>query len=275
MNKKMTILNFFRRLAPILLIFLIFLMPMILTSCELSGPSGDIFQKVKQRGKILAGVKFDSRPFGFIDKDRKLKGFDIDLIKEIARRVLGNENAVDFQQVTSSNRIFSVSSGSVDLVAATMTINEKRKQVVDFSTPYYMAGQALMVPKNSSIKSVRDLKGKTVIVVLGTTSEKNIRELAPNALIKGFMSHTDAFSALRSGRGDALTTDDSIITGYLSESTGFKMLKERYTKEPYGIAFRKGKDSELLRQAVNKALIEMNQDGTLEKIRRNWVSKYT
>lgn len=253
------------------LLSLICLMLFALTACQVVKPKQNILDKVKASGKITAGVKFDSKPFGFIDKDQQLKGFDIDLIKEISKRILGSENIVDFQQVTSSNRIFSLTSGAVDLVAATMTINPQRSQIIDFSSPYYIAGQAIMVPKNSNIKSVKDLNGKKVLVVLGSTSEKNIRELAPQAIIQGFRTYTDAFSALRAGRGDALTTDDTIITGFIAEDQRFIMLKERYTKEPYGIGFKKGEDTKSFQRAVNIALEEISADGTLEKIRKKWL----
>lgn len=258
------------------LLFLIVLIMMTvgLSSCKKEKENITLLDTVKERGYILAGVKFDSKPFGFIDSDQKVKGFDVDLVKEIAKRLLGDENAVKFQQVTSSNRIFSLTAGSVDLVAATMTINLKRKQVIDFSTPYYIAGQAIAVPIRSSVASVRDLNGKKVIVVLGSTSEKNITELAPGVVIEGFRTYTDAFSALKARRADALTTDDTIITGFLIENPGFKMLKERYTKEPYGIGFKKGEDTLSFQQAVNEVLTDMQTDGTLEKIRKKWVHKY-
>ena len=234
-------------------------------------PKIDLLQQVMERKELIAGVKFDSKPFGFIDSDQQLKGFDVDLIREIAKRILGDPNDVKFQQVTSSNRIFSLTSGNVDLVAATMTINKKRSQIIDFSNPYFIAGQTIMIPKASNIKAPRDLNNKKVVVVLGSTSEKNIRELAPRAVIQGFRTYTDAFSALRSGRADALTTDDTIIEGFLSEDPNFTMLKQRFTREPYGIGFRKGEDTKSFQRAVNIALEDIKADGTLDNIKRKWM----
>ncbi|MFH0701966.1 MAG: glutamate ABC transporter substrate-binding protein [bacterium] len=258
----------------LLLLFLIFIFLVGLTACNTQKTNQDLLQKVKERGKIIVGVKFDSKPFGFIDKDQELKGFDVDLVKEIAKRILGDENKVEFQQVTSSNRIFSITSGAVDFVAATMTINAKRSQIIDFSSPYYIAGQAIMIPKNSDIKSVKNLNYKKIIIVLGSTSEQNIRRLAPKAIIKGFMTYTDAFSALRSGRADALTTDDTIIAGFLTDNANFKMLNERYTKEPYGLGFKKSEDTKSFQKVVNKTLEGIRKDGTLEKIRKKWMSSF-
>ena len=258
-------------LGKTLLIFICFFLMLGLAGCIKKKTNQDLLKTVQERGKIIIGVKYDTKPFGFIDKDQKLKGFDIDLGKEIAKRVIGDENAVEFQQVTSSNRIFSLTSGTVDLVAATMTITPKRQRIIDFSRPYYIAGQAIMVPKNSPVKKLKDLSDKCVIVVLGSTSEINIRQLVPDVKILGFRTYTDAFFALKSGRGDALTTDDTIIYGFLSEDQNYKILKERLTREPYGIGFKKGINTQSFQDSVDFALEQIMQDGTLKRIQRKWM----
>ncbi len=262
-----------RTAAAIIVIFAgILILAGFITGCE-KKEKKDLLSVIKSRGKIIAGVKYDAKPFGFIDKNEKVSGFDIDLCREIAKRLLGDPNAIEFQQVTSSNRIFSITSGTVDFAAATMTITPGRQKIIDFSNPYYIAGQAIMVPAGSPIKSIGDLDGKKIIVVLGSTSEKNIREIVPNATVLGFRTYTDAFSALKNKRGDALTTDDTIIYGFISKNTGFIMLKERLTREPYGLGFRKGKETRNLEEAVNLILKNMAEDGTLTKLNEKWVGK--
>jgi len=241
-----------------------------LSSCKSPAPPQDLLKVVKSRDKIIAGVKYDAKPFGFVDKDQQIKGYDVDVVKEVAKRVLGHENAAEFQQVTSSNRIFSLTSGSIDMIAATMTITPKRSQIIDFSAPYFAAGQAIMVRKNSKINSAKDLNNKRVIVVLGSTSEQNLRLMAPYAHIIGFRTYTDAYSALRSGRGDAFTTDDAILYGFLAKDKKFKILTQRYSKEPYGIGFRKAPETKEFQKEVNNALKNMMLDGTIGKLRRKW-----
>lgn len=258
-------------MRKLLFIFICFSIMLGLTACGKKEISQDLLKTIEKRGKLIVGVKFDSRPFGFIDKDQKLKGFDVDLSREIAKRILGDETAVEFQQVTSSNRIFSLTSGTVDLVAATMTITPKRQRIIDFSRPYYIAGQAIMVAKNSPIKHLKDLSGKQVIVVLGSTSEINIKQLVPDVKILGFRTYTDAFNALKSGRGDALTTDDSIIYGLLSDNSNFKILNERLTQEPYGLGFKKGEDTKYFQDNVDMALQDIMNDGTLRKLQNKWL----
>ncbi len=232
----------------------------------------ELLQTIQSRGKMIVGVRYDTKPFGFINEKEEVKGFDVDLCKELAKRILGDENAIEFQQVTSSNRIFSITSGTVDFAAATMTITNKRERIIDFSIPYYIAGQAVMVPENSNIQSIGDLSGKKIIVVLGSTSEKNIRELFPAAMVLGFRTYTDAFSALKNGRGDALTTDDTIIYGFISENKGFKMLDERLTRESYGLGFKKGKEVSSLIETINFTLQEMMEDGTITGLEEKWTS---
>lgn len=234
-------------------------------------PQMDKLDKIKQRGKLIVGVKYDSKPFGFMDEKNQIQGFDIDIAREIAKNILGDPNAVEFKQVTSSNRIFMLTSDAIDVVIATMTINPKRLEVVDFSQPYYVAGQAIMIPQNSDIRGIKDLNHKKVIIVLGSTSEKNIRMMAPDAIIQGFRTYNDAFSALKAGRGSALTTDDSILYGFLDADKSFKILPERYTKEPYGIAIKKGTETETLRMAIDESLYLMEKNGTLKQIKHKWV----
>jgi len=231
----------------------------------------DLMQKVLKRDKLVIGVKYDTKPFGFIDKNQKLQGFDIDLSREIAKRLLGREDAVEFQQVTTSSRIISLTSGNVDMVIASMTITPKRRRVIDFSNPYYIASQALMVPVSSNIQGVHDLNGKRVIVILGSTAEETIRNLCPNASVLGFRTYTDAFSSLRANRADALVTDDIIISGLMIDNPGYKMIKQNYSKEPYGIGFKKSPETLSIQEQINGILENMRSDGTLARIRKKWI----
>jgi putative glutamine transport system substrate-binding protein len=107
-----------------------------------------------------------------------------------------------------------LNNGDIDMIVATMTISEERKKEVDFSDVYFDAGQSLLVKKGSPIKGLEDLKkGTKVLAVKGSTSALNIREKAPDTTVLEFENYTEAFTALKSGQGDALTTDDSILYG--------------------------------------------------------------
>ncbi len=252
----------------------------LLSGCNSSGvTSADktppALNQIKQRGKLIAGVKFDSKPFGYLDNDGQVKGFDVDLIREINRRVFGPSAVVSFQQVLSSTRIIAVNSGTVDIVAATMTITPERAEVIHFSDEYFRATQKVMVPSESGAKKLTDLATQRILYVLGSTSEKNIRRILPQAKYIGFKTAVDAFSALKAGRGDALTTDDTILAGFLADSCGYRLLPEKLSSEPYGLGFRKDESSTASQSfinAVNKAIAEIKADGTLKIIEKRWMS---
>lgn len=232
----------------------------------------NLMEKVLREDRLVIGVKFDARPFGFLDKNGELKGFDIDLAKKITKNILGDENKVEFVQVTPSNRILTLTSGKVDMVIATMSITPQRAHVVDFSTPYFVAGQALMTPRNSSISGLTDLKDKKIIVVLGSTGEKSIKYFAPNAIVQGFKTNTEAYNALKSGLGDAMTTDDTILAGFLAQDSSMKILPKRYTQEPYAIAFRQDEDSRSLKDNVNHVLEHLRMSGELTRLKNKWIN---
>lgn len=227
---------------------------------------------IKQRGKLIAGVKYDTNLFGLLDPaDNKVKGFDVDIMHELANQMFGSPDAVEFKQVTSKTRIPMLENGDIDMIAATMTITEERKQQVDFSNVYFKAGQSLLVPQGSPITGIQDLKGKTVLVVKGSTSEKNIMEQAPDAAVKQYENYQDAFSALRSGKGDALTTDNAILIGMKLQDPNYNLVGGLFTDEPYGLAIQKGHDDFV--QYVNQFLDEIESNGKYKELYVKWFNE--
>ena len=159
------------------------------------------------------------------------------------------------------------------MVIATMTITSQRKEVIDFSIPYDLAGQALLVRSNSQISSLSDLAGLNVGVVFGTTAEKNMMSLAPTANIIGFRNYRTAYEALKAGKIDALTSDDTILSRFVYEDSNVKLLPKRYTKEPYGIAIRKGKTTKRLKDNLDFAIKDMQRKNTILRLRRKWLKE--
>jgi len=248
-----------------------FLLLIIFASNICNAKNDDLYDSILQRDKLLVGISFDSRPFGFKDSDGKIKGFEADLAREIANRLLGDKNKITFVNVTSQDRLNMASSGNVDMVISTMTINSQRKKLVDFSAPYFIAGQAISVKKDSKIDSIYDLMNKKIIVILGTTGEKNIKRFVPNALIQGYVNNSEAIEAFKSNAGDAITTDDSLLQGLITENDNYKLLPKKLTKEHYGIAFKKSRQTNSFRGNVNKIINEIKIDGTLQSIRDKWI----
>src|SRR5699024_9658782 len=131
---------------------------------------------------------------------------------------------VKFIPLKPSERISALNTGKVDIVIATLSVNERRKDIIDFSRPYFVAGQAIMVPRYSRISSISQLNNKPVAIVLGTTGEKTLRLLAPNANAVGTLTYKEAFELLKQNKVDAILADDSLLYGLLLETRGYKIL---------------------------------------------------
>ncbi|MFJ7509083.1 transporter substrate-binding domain-containing protein [Peribacillus simplex] len=230
----------------------------------------DVLTQVKEKDKIVFGVKNDTRLFGLKNPSTgDVEGFDIDIAKALAAEILGDENKVEFKEVTSKTRMALLNNGDIDAIVATMTITEDRKKEVDFTDVYFDAGQSLLVKKGSDIKGIDSLKGKKVLAVKGSTSSINIREKAPEAQVLEFENYSEAFAALKSGQGDALTTDDSILYGMADEDPSYELVGGTFTEEPYGIAVKKGNADFV--DELNKALKSLKDSGKYDEIHDKWI----
>lgn len=256
-----------KNLLGIIVLFCIF----FISGCAKKENAPDALDKIMQRGKIIVGVKYDTKPFGYLNDKHELVGYDIDLAKYIAKSILGSEDKVEFKQVTPSSRILALTSGQVDMIIATMTVTKQRQQVIDFSIPYYIAGQAVLVPQNSKIATMSDLNEKKVIIIFGSTAESNLRLIAPEADIIGFKTYTSGYNALKQNRADAMTSDDTILMGFALADKSVKLLPKRYTKEPYAIGFKKDTSSLRLENKVNFILKNMRVNGELMKLKNKWI----
>ena len=216
---------------------------------------------IVKKGVITVGVRTDAYPFGYLDKNGRNVGYDPALARLIARGILGS---------TASDRMMKLYSGDVDIVIATMSVTQKRKQILDFSTPYYTAGQALLVRKGSNIKTLQDLHKKKAIIVFGSTSENSLRTAMPSLGIIGYKTYPAAYRALKQGKADAIVSDDSILLGFALKDNSVELLPKRYTKEPYAVAFRKGPESTDIIRAVNFIIETETKNGNLKKIRENY-----
>ncbi len=261
-----------RRLAIILTaIFLMLVVIYFLVFKPEKYQEKDLYDSILERGVIKVGINTDAKPFGFFDEHWNVQGYDADLARYIAQYILKSPNAVEFHPVTPANRMMKVSTGEVDIVIATMTITPQRLEIIDFSIPYDAAGLAMLVRSNSRITSIADLAGQNIGVVFGTTAEKNMLNLAPTANIIGFRNYRTAYQALKAGKIDALTSDDTILSRFVFEDKSVKLLPKRYTREPYGIAFRKGKTTKKLRENINFAIKDMQNKNVMLRLRRKWL----
>ncbi|MEW6375411.1 MAG: transporter substrate-binding domain-containing protein [Thermodesulfobacteriota bacterium] len=245
----------------ILLVFTLFLPLFLFTAAKTKAES--VLERVKTRGKLIAGVRYDFEPMGYKDEKGRVVGFDVEIMKYFAEKM---KVELELQPVTAQNRIYMLSTDRVDIVAAGMTHQKKRDRLIDFSITYFMSGQTLLVKKGSGIKSYHDLADKVVTVVQGTTGERNIKQVQPKAKLLTFKLYPQALLALKLGKAIALTTDNTYCITQARKNPELEVVGGLFSQEPYGLGVREN-DSKW-RDWVNFTLQEMWKDGSYKRIFR-------
>lgn len=222
---------------------------------------GTTMATLSDEGSIVIGTKFDQPLFGLAGPDGTPEGFDVEIGKLIAAKLGIEADNIEWRETVSQNREPFIQNGEVDIVVATYTINDERKEVIDFAGPYYIAGQSFLVPSGNpeGIGSPDELGDATVCTVTGSTSEENVREYTDNVITVD--KYSDCLEPIRTGEADALTTDNVILAGLVDQSPDeFEVVEETFTEEPYGIGL--AKDDEEFRTFINDVLEEAYDDGT-------------
>jgi len=238
-----------------------------------SGGASGIVGKASSDKKLTIGVKADQPGLG-LQTGSTYSGFDIEIAKIIAKGLGVDESGITWKTTVSANREPYIQQGQVDLVVATYTINDERKKVVNFGGPYYIAGQDLLVPVNSTITGPEALAGKKVCSVAGSTPAKRIQTDYKDAQLQQFDSYSKCVTALAGGQVDAVTTDDIILAGYAAQDQyagKFKVVGKPFSTEPYGIGVKKAdtegcnKINEILKTAASDGSYKKAWDDTLGK----------
>ena len=228
---------------------------------DVSFEAGTTMAELNEAGTITIGTKFDQPLFGLAGPDGTPEGFDVEIGKLIAAKLGIAADDIKWTETVSKNREPFIQSGDVDLVIATYTINDARKEVVSFAGPYYQAGQDLLVLEGNpdAIEGPEDLTDKPVCTVSGSTSEKNIAEYTTNVIATD--TYSNCLGPLRSGEVVAVTTDNVILAGLADQNAGeFEVVGNPFTAEPYGIGL--AKDDTDFRNFINDVLEESYDDGT-------------
>jgi glutamate transport system substrate-binding protein len=224
---------------------------------------GTTMAEIAEAGVLKVGTKIDQPGFGLANTAGEPEGFDVEIAKLVAAKLGLSEDQIEFTETVSANREPFIQNGQVDIVVATYTINDKRKEVVDFAGPYYVAGQDIMVEAGNpeGIEGPEDLAGKTVCSVEGSTPAENIRTNYPEASLTLYDVYSKCADDLRNGNVQAVTTDNVILTGLVAGNPeGFELVGNPFTEEPYGIGLAKG-DQEF-RDFINDVLEESFEDGS-------------
>jgi polar amino acid transport system substrate-binding protein len=225
-------------------------------------------QQPTAKQKIIVGSDTTFAPLEFADEKNggKYAGFDVDLIYEIAKV----ENLdVDFKSMPFDGLIAGLASNQIDVAISSMSITDKRKESIDFSDPYYKSGLSIAVQaKNDTVKSMDDLKGKTIAVQSGTTGESEAKKVA-GATVRSFTNSDQTFMELKNG-GAAAVINDYPVTAYFIKqgNPDVKIVGERLSSEDYGIALPKGK-TDLLNK-INHGLKELKQNGKYKEFYMKW-----
>lgn len=231
----------------------------------------DVLQADRKSQTMTWGVRADIRLFGLLDtRDNQIKGFEIDLAKAITKQILGPKGRAKFVQVTSATRMPMLENGDVDAIMATVTKTPERAKMVAFSSTYFNAGQSLLVKKGSSIKNIHDLNAQhgTILGVVGANSVEKVLAIAPQAKGLQLTDYAQAMTALKSGQGQALTTDNGILYGLSLQNPGYVVTGGTFVAEPYGIAM--AKQQQPLKRAVDQALVTLRQDGEYQRLINKW-----
>jgi glutamate transport system substrate-binding protein len=231
-------------------------------STDASFAEGTTMARLKEAGTVTVGTKFDQPLFGLKNLEGNPEGFDVEIAKLIAGEMGIAADKVKFTESVSANREPFIQQDKVDFVVATYTINDERKQVVDFAGPYYVAGQDIMVAKGNpeGIAGPEDLAGKKVCSVTGSTPAENIRTNYPDAQLTEFDVYSKCAEALKNGQVQAVTTDNVILLGLISQDEeAFELVGKPFTEEPYGIGLKKGDTA--FRNFINDTLEKAFQDG--------------
>lgn len=227
-------------------------------------PEGSTMAELAEAGSMTVGTKFDQPLFGLVGPDGVPEGFDVEIAKIIATELGIAEEDIEWKETISANREAFIETGEVDIVVATYTINDERKQKISFAGPYYEAGQSILTLKeNSDIQGPDDLAGKKVCTVSGSTPEANLIENYPDAEVVPFGTYAECIDPLRNGQVDAISTDNVILAGFASENDDLEVRGEPFTQEPYGIGL--AKDDTEFRMWINDVLEAAFEDGRWEQ----------
>lgn len=226
--------------------------------------AGTTMASLNEAGSITIGTKFDQPLFGLMGPSGEPEGFDVEIGKIIAADLGIEAGNIDWVETVSANREPFIENGQVDIVIATYTINDERKEVVSFAGPYYEAGQDLLVLEGNpdGIEGIDDVKGEKVCSATGSTSADNLR--AEGVEVLETDTYSNCLEPLRSGEVVAVSTDNVILAGLADQNEGeFEVIENPFTSEPYGIGL--ALDDTEFRNFINDTLEASYEDGRWAK----------
>ncbi|MFE7799682.1 glutamate ABC transporter substrate-binding protein [Nocardia sp. NPDC057440] len=228
-------------------------------------PPGSPMAAIVATGRLRVGVDQNTYLFGFRNPaSGQLEGFDIDIAREIARDLFGDPDKIELRSVAAADRIPALRDKQVDLIVRTFSATCERRRDVDFSGVYYRAGQRILAPKNSGIRTAADLADKVVCVTRGTTAPGPLFGLPKRPTIMGAGNWTDCLAALQQGNVDAISGDDPILFGLVAQDRNLEVVGAEIGTGAYAVGIAQG-NPDLVR-FVNGVLERLRNDGTWQRL---------
>jgi polar amino acid transport system substrate-binding protein len=225
--------------------------------------------EIASQGVLRVGVKCDYPPSGFLDANRNFAGIEVDMARFLATQAFGSPDKAALQCVTAENRIPALIGKKIDLIIATLGATPERARVIAFSDPYQWGGGDVLVPQNSPIHTLTDLKGHKVVVLKGTTEEAWFTDNMAEVDLLKLNSVADAMQALRAGRVDAYAHDDAVLAQLAAKNPDLRLIGTPYAINVAAIGIRKGDTA--LQSWVNAELVDMKTVGLFQKSIDKWV----
>ena len=233
--------------------------------------AADQLDRIKDRGKIVVGIKNDYKPFGFLGPDGKLNGLEIELARFVGARIAGSPDKVELVPVVASNRIEFLNQGRIDVIIATLGRTEERAKVIDYSKDYYMLPEgAVATPRNSKINGWADLKGAKLCGILGNSFNKVLSEKY-GASMSLFQGTAEMFRAFEDNRCDAIGFDEPLLRQKVADDSW----KDKYVIRipadsfiPLGAGVKKGEKR--LLEAVNAGIRDAEASGLLRSAEKRF-----
>lgn len=232
-----------------------------------SFPAGSTMERLKTAGKVKIGVKYDQPGIGNKNPSTgQPEGLDIEIGKIVAGQLGLKPDQIEWVETVSKNREPFIQNGSVDLVIASYSITDKRKQVVSFAGPYYVTGQDLLIRKEdaSTITGPESLAGKTVCSVTGSTPLAKLESDYKEAKTQAYATYTECVDKLETKGVDAVSTDGAILLGYAANNPDqLQVVGKPFSTEKYGIGLKK--DDKAFRDFLNTSLEKAFSTGAWKK----------
>lgn len=226
-------------------------------------------KEIQQRGYLIVAVKDNLRPLGFRNAAGQLQGLEIEIAQGLAQALLGRKEAVVFKPVANSARIPVLLEGEVDLTIARVTATAARSRLVNFSTPYYVDGTAI-VTKDPAIQQLANLEGERVAVLKGSSTIASVRFILPEAKLVEADSYEAARSLLEIGGASAFAADASVLSGWVQEAPQYRQLPSLLSAEPLSVVLAKGLQYDELRRRVDQEINGWRSAGWLKARSKYW-----